>query len=131
MLYPLYAQVVLTFLVLFWAFFTRIQAVRQREINFGYFRLMQGAAPERMQKATRQFANLFEMPVLFYAVCLLCVFKGFADTAQVALAWIYVVCRSAQALIHLSYNHILHRVVVFGLGNAVLLALWLRVMLHV
>lgn len=131
MLYPLYAQVVLTFLVLFWTFFTRVQAVRQREINFGYFRLMQGAAPERMQKATRHFANLFEMPVLFYAVCLLCVFKGFDDTLQMALAWFYVLCRSAQALIHLSYNHILHRVLVFSLGNGVLLALWLRVMVHV
>jgi hypothetical protein len=131
MLNPLFAQVALTFVVLFWTFFTRVYAVRQREINIGYFRLMQGPAPEQVQKATRHFANLFEMPVLFYVLCLLCVFKGFEDTTQVALAWFYVVCRCAQALIHLSYNHMLHRLLVFALGNGVLLALWLRLMVQI
>ena len=85
-------------------------------------------APEVVQKATRQFANLFEMPVLFYALCLLCVVKGFEDKLQVILAWAYVLLRCVQALIHLSYNHVLHRVVAFALGNSVLLVLWLRVM---
>ncbi len=130
MLYPLYALVLLTFAVLFWTFFTRVRAVRRREINFGYFRLMQGNAPETVVKASRQFANLCEMPVLFYAVCLLCLLKGFEDSLQLALAWAYVALRCLQAIIHLSYNHIMHRVVVFALGNFVLLALWVRAMAH-
>lgn len=128
MLYPLYAHVLLTFAVMLWTFYTRVRALRQRELNYGYLRLMQGAAPEVVQKATRQFANLFEMPVLFYALCLLCVVKGFEDKLQVILAWAYVLLRCVQALIHLSYNHVLHRVVAFALGNSVLLVLWLRVM---
>ena len=128
MLYTLYAQVLLTVAVMLWTFYTRVRALRQRELNYGYLRLMQGAAPEVVQKATRQFANLFEMPVLFYALCLLCVVKGFEDKLQVILAWAYVLLRCVQALIHLSYNHVLHRVVAFALGNSVLLVLWLRAM---
>lgn len=126
MLYPLYAQVLLTFAVMLWTFYTRVRALRQRELNYGYLRLMQGAAPEVVQKATRQFANLFEMPVLFFTLCLLCVVKGFEDNLQVILAWVYVLLRCVQALIHLSYNHVLHRVIAFSLSNIVLLILWLR-----
>ena len=37
------------------------------------------------------------MPVLFYALCLLCVWLRFEDKLQVILAWAYVLLRCASA----------------------------------
>jgi hypothetical protein len=128
MLYPLFTMVVLTFLVMFWTLFTRVQAVRQGKISIGYFRLMQGDAPTEVVKASRHFSNLFELPVLFYIVCLLSHIKNAEDDWQIGLAWVYVLCRCLQAIVHLGYNNVKHRLAAFALGNIVLLILWVRVM---
>lgn len=126
MLYPMFAMVALTFLVMFWTLFTRVQALRQGALSMRYFRLMQGEAPVSVLKASRQFVNLFEVPVLFYVLCLLSLIKPMADNWQMPLAWIFVVCRIVQALIHLSYNNVNHRFAAFAVGNLVLIIMWLR-----
>jgi hypothetical protein len=126
MFYPLFAMVLLTFVIMIWTFISRVQAVQQGKLSIRYFRLMQGEAPEAVIKASRQFANLFEMPVLFYVLILLSLIKNTEDIWQVRLAWIYVLCRCVQAIIHLSYNKVNHRMAAFVVGNLVLLVLWLR-----
>jgi hypothetical protein len=130
MLYPIFAMVVLTFLVMFWTLYTRVQAVRQGKMSIGYFRLMQGDAPAAVVKASRHFSNLFELPVLFYIVCMLCHIKNAEDSWQIGLAWLYVVCRCLQAIIHLGYNNVKHRLAAFALGNFALLILWLRLIVQ-
>lgn len=126
MLYPMFALVALTFLVMFWTLFTRVQALRQGALSMRYFRLLQGDAPVSVLKASRQFINLFEVPVLFYVLCLLSLIKPMADHWQMPLAWCFVVCRLVQAIIHLSYNNVNHRFAAFAAGNLVLIILWLR-----
>ena len=41
-----------------------------------------------------------------------------------ALAWAYVGLRVAHSAIHLTYNRVRHRLVVFAVGNVVLVMLW-------
>lgn len=130
MLYPLFAMVVLTFLVMFWTLYTRVQALRTGKVSMRYFRLMQGDSPEAMVKASRHFTNLFEVPVLFYILCVLSQIKPVEDNWQLPLAWLYVVCRVAQAVIHLGYNNVNHRFAAFALGNLALMILWLRAFSH-
>ena len=40
------------------------------------------------------------------------------------LAWAYVALRVVHSLIHLSYNHVYHRLAAFVVSNGVLAALW-------
>ena len=42
----------------------------------------------------------------------------------VHLAWAYVALRIVHSLIHLSYNHVLHRFLAFATSNVVLLGIW-------
>ena len=68
--------------------------------------------------------NLLELPVLFYVVCLLIFTTGQGAALQVGLAWAYVALRVVHSLIHLSYNHVYHRLAAFVVSNGVLAALW-------
>ena len=70
--------------------------------------------------------NLLELPMLFYVVCLILYVAAGAARAAVFVAWSYVALRVVHSLIHLTYNHVLHRLSAFTLSNVALV--WLRVM---
>ena len=132
MIYPMFALVVLTYLVMFTLAFSRLRSVARNELPAKYYRLMQGyAAPDYVLKPTRHFSNLFETPVLFYVVCILYLVTGIQPVAAMALAWVYVGLRVVHAAIHLTYNHPIHRFLVFSVSILCLLALWIMLVVQI
>lgn len=125
-LYPLFALVALTFIVLFWMANLRLGAIRRGEVKARYFKLNVGEIPERPAQAANNFRNLFELPVLFYALVALLLITGKADAGQQALAWVFVASRYLHSFIHLSYNNVSHRFLAFLVGMLVLLAMWVK-----
>ncbi|MBP2447264.1 MAPEG family protein [Rhizobium leguminosarum] len=69
-------------------------------------------------------ANQFELPVLFYACCLLLYTTEADNIVAVGLAWIFVALRYAHAAIHVSGNDLRYRSPVFAAGYLVLGAMW-------
>src|SRR5271167_4837943 len=122
----MFAMVLLTTFVLANLFRTRVGAVRQGLVSAAYFRIYQGELePERSAKLTRHFSNLFEVPVLFYAVCLAAMIAHITGPAMQALAWIYVAARVVHAFVHLGGNRIRHRLRAYFFSCFVLLAMWI------
>jgi hypothetical protein len=125
-IYPMFAMVILTAVVLVTLFRARVAAVREGRVSLAYFGIYQGAAePESSAKAVRHFANLFETPVLFYVACLAAMITNVAGAAMQALAWAYVAARVAHAYVHLGANRIRHRLRVYFASCLVLLAMWI------
>ena len=83
-----------------------------------------------MSIPNRNYMNLLELPMLFYVVCLLLYVTGGASSLTIALAWAYVVLRVVHSAIHLSYNHVMHRLAAFTLSNVALVFLWLSAAMH-
>lgn len=130
MLYPMFALVLITFTVLLLTLRVRISSVRKGSIDLNYFQLMQGGeVPDIVTKTTRQISNLFEVPVLFYVAGLLYISLELSTTFPVSCAWGFVIARVMHTAIHLSYNNVLHRVAVFGLGNLCVLAMWISIIM--
>ncbi len=75
-------------------------------------------------------ANQFELPVLFYAVCLALFVTGGAGVAAVSLAWVFVLSRCGHAYVHVTSNRIRHRQPLFVLGFFALGAMWLLLALR-
>jgi hypothetical protein len=71
------------------------------------------------------------MPMLFYIICVVLYVTGGASRLAVATAWAYVALRVVHSLIHLTYNHVLHRLAAFTLSNAALVSLWVIGAVHV
>ncbi len=70
-------------------------------------------------------ANLFEMPVLYFALIPLLLFTGQAGVAQALLAWIYVVARILHSHAHVRRLGVPTRFRLFLLSNAILAAMWI------
>jgi hypothetical protein len=81
--------------------------------------------PGEVSLPNRNFMNLLEAPVLFYVVCILQYVTKAPVQYFVFCAWLYVALRVAHSLIHLSYNHIMHRLAAFAASNVVLIIMWL------
>lgn len=82
---------------------------------------MNAALPEPVESASNNFKNLFELPVLFYAVCLLLMQQGWATPPDVSAAWAFVGLRALHSLVHCTINIVLLRFTAYALASA---ALW-------
>jgi hypothetical protein len=76
------------------------------------------------QAGNNALMNLFEVPVLFYVLCLLALVLKREDMALAGAAWIYVVLRAIQALIHVTYNNVLHRGMAYLTSTTLLCLMW-------
>lgn len=127
---PVLVQAGLAFFLLFWMAYERVSAIRAGTV----IRNQTGVRPTwtgRAGTVSNAFHNQLEMPMLFYVVVLFALVTNAADQTMTWLAWGYVGLRLLHAAIHTTYNHIPHRFAVYGASNVVLLAMWVRLALHV
>lgn len=121
----MYAMVILVVIVAMVMLRSRVKAIRERKVSIKYFRAMSGAEiPESVQIPARHFSNLFEIPVLFFIVCLASQMMGVAGASMVTLAWIFVGARYVQAFVHLTYNNVLHRMAAYFVGVVTVVTMW-------
>ncbi|WP_165777066.1 MAPEG family protein [Paremcibacter congregatus] len=132
LIYPMGLLAIFTLLYAGLVLATRIKAYRQGDVKARYLReFTDDTPPSYMQKPTRHWSNLFELPVLFYAVCLTILVLNLSDTVFIYLAWSFFVMRLIHALIHTTYNHVLHRLGAFIIGHLIILAMWVRLLMMV
>lgn len=125
LVYPMAAMVLLTAVVLVRMVRGRFAAVKGGEVDVRFYKTYQGdTEPRAAAQNTRHFVNLFENPVLFYTACVVAMVMGQGTGPIVWLAWAYVACRVAHAVVHLGSNRIPPRMMVYGAGWVVLLAMW-------
>jgi hypothetical protein len=124
---PLTVLVMWTMLVLLQVPIRRFRAGFKGQVVANDFRYGESSqVPPEVRIPNRNFMNLLEVPLLFYVGCLLAFVTQHTDNLLVNLAWVYVALRVAHSLVHLSYNHVMHRLVLFAISNVVVVAFWLR-----
>lgn len=78
-----------------------------------------------VERPAQNLANLFEMPVLYFALVPLLIVTGSASGIQVALAWAFVALRLVHSIIQIGPNAIRARARVFIAASVALFAMWL------
>ena len=128
LLYPLLLQVALSFAVLFVLFSRRVREFKRLRIHPDTVptrtqarEVLQSSAP-----ASDNFQNQFELPVLFFVAVLLAITRLLRDPLLATLAWTFVALRFAHAVVHLTYNAVMHRFFFYLLAALVLLMMWAR-----
>nr|WP_298123125.1 MAPEG family protein [uncultured Pseudoxanthomonas sp.] len=130
MLWPAVAMAGLTFLVWVRLYQLRLGEMARKRIDAQA--LASAADAVRLLADTRasdNFRNLFELPVLFYAGVLVAAQLGVADTASLVLAWSFVGLRAVHSVVHCTFNHVMTRFVAYALATLVLFAFWVRLAL--
>ena len=121
-LYPVFVQALLTFIVYGLLAVARARAIRAmgHQRSPGDLALGRVTWPEDAEKRAANQRNQFELPVLFYAV-----------VAFALLAWLFVLTRLVHAAIHVGPNKVRWRSPAFALGLLILALMWLKLFLHV
>lgn len=126
-LWPTFALVALIFVVWFTLYIQRFGHMRRNPPSADDF--ANGAAAMRyfrpVEMPAHNLANLFEMPVLYFALVPLLLITHHANHVQVLLAWAYVVLRAVHSFIHIGPKKVPPRFVVYLMSCVVLSAMWI------
>jgi len=124
---PLTVLAFWTMLVLLQVPIRRFKAAFKGQVVPDDFRYGESSrVPPEVSIPHRIFRTRLEVPRRFYVGCVLAFVPQHVDHLLMVLAWVYVALRMAHSLVHLSYNLVMHRLVVFAVSNVVLTAYWLR-----
>ena len=130
LLYPMAAMFGWTFLVMLRNVQVRAAAVLRGELTNEYFELFSGGEPsDLIVKTGNHLRNLFEFPLLFYAVVLAALATNLSGALFLTLAWSYVGLRVAHSLVHLTINKVPPRFLFYILSNIVLLVMWAQLVM--
>ena len=75
-------------------------------------------------QSSDHFRNLFEVPVLFYALCAFLAITQLTTVLLLACAWGYVFLRVAHTFVHLTSNKVIRRFQLFFASCIVLYVMW-------
>ncbi len=121
--WPMIAHAALVFAIYVLLGLRRRQAVAGGNAKVSQFRENRDEPSESLF-VRNALENQFELPVLFYAVCLALQASGAVDALTLSLAWLIVVSRYVHSFIHVTSNRIRHRQPAFVVGFLAVIALW-------
>ena len=128
---PVFALVLLAFVLLVAMGRARVAAVRSGEVRLGKGSPRGFGWPEKAAKVSDCFHNQLELPIFFYLVVTLGLVTKTADLVFVVLSWIFVALRYIHAFEHVGVNKTARRFNLFLSGFLVLAVLWIWLALKI
>ncbi len=133
-LQPMLAMFLLTFAVWTHLYVTRIGFLRREHVRTETLKTPRAAfkvIPDEVNLPAYNLNNLVELPVVFYALCLLLYVSGLTDLVYLVGAWAFVVFRALHSLVHCTFNHVMLRFSLYMLSSIALWFMVIRAALHV
>ena len=122
---PFLAAIALTFAVWVFMYVRRIRFINQSGLTPAQLAVpgaLAEASPAEVSNPSDNLKNLFEMPVLFYALALYLFTTGQVDGIHVAAGWVFVAFRAAHSAVHCTVNPVMLRFTLYLISS---LAVWL------
>lgn len=126
-IWPVLAQIFLTLIMLIMLGVRKAKAVDAGKVNRKQAALNNREWPEDVVKVSNNIANQFEVPVLFYILCLVLYSTDGVGLVAVVLAWLFTLSRFAHAYVHIGSNYVPIRLRLFLVGCFVLIAMLMQV----
>lgn len=127
--WPVLAHVLLIYIVYGVLGRRRYGAIRSGEAKAGQYKV-RSTEPASSVTVASNLINQFELPVLFYVLCLTLHLTNGVNYLTLALMWVFVASRYFHAWVHLTSNNLLLRSRAFFLGAVILLLGWIWFALH-
>ena len=121
--WPMFAHVALIYGVYFLISKRRIEAIKAGSAKSSRFRENLVEPPES-RFVRNNLANQFELPVLFYTLCIALFVTNGVTLFAVTLAWLFVASRYIHCRIHTTTNRIRHRRPIFIIGWLLIGVMW-------
>lgn len=121
---PFFAMIFLTLLVWVYLYIRRISFIAKKNIpsqDLAVPGTLAKISPPNVSNPSDNFKNLFEIPVLFYALILYLFVTKQVDALYVNSAWFFVAFRTLHSIVHCTFNFVMLR---FYLYLFATLAVW-------
>jgi hypothetical protein len=121
---PVFATVFLTFVVWVYMYVRRIRFINGSGVTPEQLAVPGALAelsPPEVSNPSDNLKNLFELPVLFYALALYLFTSNQVDATYVAAAWVFVGFRVLHSAVHCTINIVMLRFSLYLISS---LAVW-------
>ncbi len=98
---PITLMAFLNLFLIFRLIFMATSYTRNKDIRLSQFRTYEGEFPDRLRSARQQYQNMFEIPIIFYLLCLLNIYFNNYNQFDIVYAWGFVVFRMIHFFIRL------------------------------
>lgn len=121
---PFFAMILLTLIVWIYMYARRLAFIRRSDLAPDQLNPLELArvSPPSVSNPSDNLRNLFELPVIFYALILYLDAADEVDSIHLAAAWVFVVFRVLHSAVHCTVNVVLVRFLLYCVSA---LALWL------
>ena len=109
---PFFGTILLTVVVWVYMYFKRITFINSLKIQPQQFTKrgeLERLSPPSVNNPSDNLKNLFEMPVIFYALCVYLFVTQQVNSSYVLAGWVYVFFRTLHSLMHCTLNIIIVR----------------------
>ncbi|BFM15322.1 hypothetical protein R50073_15050 [Maricurvus nonylphenolicus] len=130
---PFFGMMLLTLLVWGLMYVRRLSFLQRQGLDPQEFvtpEKITGLVPESTNAASNNLKNLFEMPVIFYALCLYLESNQLVDNTYVMLAYGFLIFRVLHSVIHCTYNRVMHRFSCYLISSVLLWAMLIRIVFN-
>jgi hypothetical protein len=120
---PMLATMTLTAVVWFYMYAKRIPAMRRARISVQTYTTpgkVSELLPDEVNYSANNLKNLFELPILYYGLCLYLFMSGNVDAAYVIAAWLFFLFRTLHSVVHCTSNIVMVRFYLYAAGATVL-----------
>ncbi|MFO6425199.1 MAPEG family protein [Motilimonas sp. KMU-193] len=121
---PIAALMCLTLAVWLLMYWRRLSYIYRQRISpqqLASFEKIQQLLPESVNLPAHNFRNLFELPILFYALAIAIELLAMNNPFYLVTAWLFVIGRFLHSGVQCSYNQVTHRFLLYILSS---IALW-------
>ena len=130
-IYPIFPVILLNFIVMVHMRVMIQKAIRTREVRYRWFRAYQGSAPEYMLVARHHYKNYFELPILFYVLCIVLYVTDDVSSIDLWIAWLFVIFKAVHSYIRMTSNHVPYRAYTFYGCALVLFCGWISLAIKI
>ena len=130
---PVFAMVFLTFIVWVYMYIRRISFINRNSISpkdLAVPGALAELSPPEVSNPSDNFRNLFEIPVLFYALALYLFVTSQVDATHVAAAWVFAVFRVFHSAVHCTINIVMLRFYLYLISTLTVWFIAARALLH-
>src|SRR2546428_6406464 len=124
---PFFSTMLLTLVVWVYMYIRRIRFITKNNLSpkdLAVPGALAQLSPAAVSNPSDNLKNLFEIPVLFYALALYLFVTGRVDAGYVSAAWVFVAFRALHSAVHCTFKLVILRFYLYLIAT---LAVWFMV----
>ena len=132
-LVPISIMVFLNLFLIFRLIYMATIYTLSKDVKLSQFRIYEGEFPDRLRSARQHYQNMFEIPILFYLLCLLNIFFNNYTQFDIILAWGFVMFRIIHFFVRIQNQkniNIFPRTLVFIISLILLSIGWINFIIN-